>query len=492
MIDDLSNLDAIGQAQLVKAGQISALELVDAAIARIEALEPEVHALAAVDFEGARNRARERPQGPLGGIPFLVKDLIAYPGLRHAMGSRLFASNVATDPTPYSQRLDAAGLIVLGKTTTSEFGLLGSTETLLEGVTRNPWDLTRSAGGSSGGSAAAVASRMVPIAHASDGGGSIRIPAAMNGVFGFKPGARRIVPAAPADMHGLLVDHCVSWSVRDSALLLALTERTDQADQPVGFVAEPVKTRLRIGVYKETLFGKLPSDAIRSALESTAALCRQLGHEVVETSAPPIDARAIGDAFFTMAGASMAELSRNMEPILGHPVGEEHLEPFTRSLIEWFRGLPEHATVEAMAAFERAAVDMVRFLERFDVTLCPTVPVDLYELGTLSPTLDRAELIRRTENLAGYTPVHNIANLPAMSVPLHVSDEGWPIGSHFAAAVGREATLLALAYELEAAAPWRDRRPWLRRLGRSSRQCRTLPDVQSGHSRPPADVPGGS
>ena len=266
MIDDLSNLDAIGQAQLVKAGQISALELVDAAIARIEALEPEVHALAAVDFEGARNRARERPQGPLGGIPFLVKDLIAYPGLRHAMGSRLFASNVATDPTPYSQRLDAAGLIVLGKTTTSEFGLLGSTETLLEGVTRNPWDLTRSAGGSSGGSAAAVASRMVPIAHASDGGGSIRIPAAMNGVFGFKPGATRSRSSGAGRHASNFLSTIVSaGALRDSALLLALTERTDQADQPVGFVAEPLKTRLRIGVYKETLFGKLPSDAIRSA-----------------------------------------------------------------------------------------------------------------------------------------------------------------------------------------------------------------------------------
>jgi amidase len=132
MIDDLSNLDGIAQAQLVKTGEVTALELVDAAIARIGAIEPEVHALAGVNFEAARKRARECPQGPLGGVPFLVKDLIAYPGLRHSMGSRLFAGNIATQPTPYSQRLDAAGVIVLGKTTTSEFGLLGSTETLLE------------------------------------------------------------------------------------------------------------------------------------------------------------------------------------------------------------------------------------------------------------------------------------------------------------------------------------------------------------------------
>lgn len=459
MSNELANLDAIAQAQLVKTGQVSALELVDAAIARIEAVEPDLHALAAVDFEGARRRALSPPRGPLGGVPFLVKDVIVYPGLRHALGSRLFANNIASTPTPYSRRLDAAGLIVIGKTTTSEFGLLGSTETLLEGVTHNPWDPSRSAGGSSGGSAAAVASRMVPFAHASDGGGSIRIPAAMNGLFGFMPGAGRVVASSPGNLQGILIDHCVSWSVRDSALLLSLTEQTGTGTPPTGFVTGPSKKRLRIGVYTRTLMGEQPSDPIQAALQSTVAICTRIGHEIVESDPPPVNGPAIRDAFFTVAGGSLAQLFDSMEPMLGRPVGEQDVEPFTLSLVEWFRSLRPTAMEEAMKTFAEVRRQMAGFLDRYDVTLCPTIPVELFELGTLAPVLGFAELIRRTEQLAGYTPVHNMAGVPAMSVPLHVGSHGWPIGSQFAAASGGEATLLGLAYELEAAMPWRDRRP---------------------------------
>ena len=457
--DELANLDAIAQADLVRTGEITALELVDAAIARIEAVEPHVHALTAVDFEAARRRARAQPRGPLGGVPFLVKDLVAYPGLRHSMGSRLFARNIASNPTPYSDRLDDAGLIVIGKTTTSEFGLLGSTETILEGVTRNPWDPSRSAGGSSGGSAAAVASRMVPVAHASDGGGSIRIPAAMNGLFGFMPGTGRVVATAPGNMHGLLIDHSVSWSVRDSALLLSLTEHTGGPAPPIGFVTGPSTTRLRIGVYTRTLMGMQPSDAIRAALESTAAICTQLGHAVIETDPPPVDGPALRDAFFTLAGGSLSQLFESMDPMLGRPVDDRDVEPFTLSLVEWFRRLPSAAMTQATTTLEASRRQMGAFLDRFDVALCPTIPSDLHALGTLAPALERDELIRRTEQLAGYTPVHNMAGVPAMTVPLHVASNGWPIGSHFAAASGREATLLNLAYELEEAVPWRHRRP---------------------------------
>ncbi len=459
-MNDFSQLDAVAQAGLVARGEVSALELVESAIRRIEALEPKIHALASHDFAAARARAAQRPSGPLGGVPFLVKDLLMYPGQRCAMGSRLFRSNIANQGSPYTERLDAAGLITLGKSTTSEFGLLGSTETLLEGVTRNPWDLSRSATGSSGGAAAAVASGMVPVAHASDGGGSIRIPAAVCGLFGFLPGRGRLVSAGAAMPFDLLRDHCVSRSVRDSALLLSLTEeRSGSAGPPVGYVERPLTRRLRIGFYSRTIMGEAPAPEVQEALARTVALCTSLGHELVEAPLPALDGPVLSSAFFTVAGAAMAGLASMMQGMLGRPVGPDDLEPFTLSLIEWYRAQPGGALERAMSAMEDAGRRMRSYLEGYDATLCPTVPSAPFLLGTLSPGLDRETLIRRTETLAGYTPIHNIAGVPAMSVPLFTAPEGWPIGSHFAARQGAEATLLGLAYQLEEAAPWRGRWP---------------------------------
>ena len=265
---DLSHLDATGQAELVARGELSALEHVDAAIARIEALEPRIHAVASTDFEAARARARTSPKGVFGGVPFLVKDLLAYPGQRHAMGARLFRDHVAPAGSPFTERLDAAGLVVLGKTTTSELGLLGSTEARLYGVTRNPWDLDRSATGSSGGSAAAVASGMVPMAHASDGGGSIRIPASACGLFGLKPSLRRCVSAGP-DIDGLLIEHCVTRTVRDSARLLSVLEDPSSPLPSIGLIERPSARRLRIGAYARTLGGEMPAPSVAEALART-------------------------------------------------------------------------------------------------------------------------------------------------------------------------------------------------------------------------------
>jgi amidase len=452
---DLSRLDATAQATLVASGELSALELVDAAIARIEKIEPRIHALASTDFDAARARAATKPKGAFGGVPFLVKDLLAYPGQRHAMGSRLFRANVAAQGSPFTDRLDACGLVTLGKTTTSELGLLGSTETLLSGITHNPWDLGRSATGSSGGSAAAVASGMVPMAHASDGGGSIRIPASACGLFGLKPGRGRALPAVPAgqaDLFGLLIEHCVSRSVRDSARLLAELE-DEKATPRVGFVQGPSARRLRIGVYRETLLGAPPAPETAAVLDKTVALCRELGHELVETAAPAIDGAVISEGFFTLAGAGMASLADMMGAMLGRAIGADDLEPFTLSLIEWYRALPAGAVERTSSALTAAAAQMVEFVARFDVVLCPTTG-EAPPLGHLAPTLDRETLLQRMETLAGYTPIHNIAGIPAMSVPLFRSSAGLPIGSHFAANACGEAALLGLAYELEAAAPW--------------------------------------
>ena len=458
---DLWRLDATAQAALIRDGELSALDLVDAAIERIEQNEPAIHALASHDFDAARARARGPLTGPFAGVPFLVKDLVGYPGLPHRMGSRLFAQQVATEHTPYSAALEAAGVVVLGKSTTSELGILGSTETLLEGTTHNPWDHSLSAAGSSGGSAAAVAARMVPMAHASDGGGSIRIPASVNGVFGLKPSGERMRVSGPGDLMGLLVDHCVSWSVRDSAQLFSLTERTDGPLPTIGFVRGPSERRLRVGAYDTTLVGTRPSAANRVAFEETVALLESLGHEVVETEPPPISGAEVGHAFFTLAGQQLSQLAAMVAPMLGRPVGEAELEPATLALIEWFGKQPSEAITEAMALLERAAPLMDDYLGRFDVVLCPTIPIDPSPIGTMPPTLDYETLLDRMKALAGYTPIHNFAKVPAMSVPLHQSEAGLPVGSQFAARRGEEATLFALAYELEAARPWAERVPVL-------------------------------
>ncbi|MDI3289869.1 amidase family protein [Polyangium sp. 15x6] len=458
MSQDLWELDAVGQAALVKSGEVSALDLVDAAIARIEKLEPVVHAVASVDFDAAREKARSRPSGPLGGVPFLIKDVLAYPGHKFTLGSRLFRDYIAPAGSPYTDQLDAAGLVTLGKTTTSEFGLLGSTETLLAGITRNPWDLTKSALGSSGGAAAAVASGMVPMAHASDGGGSIRIPASACGLFGFKPGHRRCVTTGQVDTFELVIDHCVSRTVRDSALLLSLTEDPD-AHPRVGYVDRPLDRKLRIGVYSTTLLGRAPDPEVMRALSQTMRLCADLGHEVVEAPPPPVDGVLLSEAFFDSAGAAMHEIVRSMESMLGRSIGEDDLELFTLALIHHSRSLPEGAEARAKATVAHASARMLSYMESYDVLLCPTLPVAPYDLGTLAPHLDRELLIRRTEVLAGYTPIYSMAGVPAMSVPLGSSESGLPLGSHFAAPLGQEATLLGLAYQLEAAAPWRHRWP---------------------------------
>ncbi|GAB6043178.1 amidase [Endothiovibrio diazotrophicus] len=457
---DLSRLDAIAQAELVASKALSALELVDAAIARIEALEPQVNALASTDFELARARAKAAPSGPLGGVPFLIKDLLPYPGMRHSMGSRLFAQNVATEGSPYTERLDAAGLITLGKSTTSEFGLLGSTESRQSGVTRNPWNTALSAGGSSGGAAAAVAAGMVPLAHASDGGGSIRIPASMCGVFGFKPGRGRCVTTGRGFAFDLLVDHCVSRSVRDSALLLALTEpAAGETGSPLGFIREPLRRRLRIGVYRTTLMGREPEPEVAQSLEQTAKLCETLGHEVIPVAAPPIDGNGVGEAFFTLAGAMVDGLAQMMAGHLGRAIGEEAFEPFTLALMQWYREQPEGAQERAIERCTEQGERMQAYLKGFDAVLSPTIPVQPWALGTLSPERDFDTVIENTGRLAGYTPIHNVAGVPAMSVPLFRGPSGLPIGSHFAAARGEEAVLLGLAYQLEEAAPWQDELP---------------------------------
>ncbi len=455
--DDLVRFDATGQAELVRRREISPEELLDAYERRLRALNPLLRAVVTSDTRAARERIRSGDvAGPLAFVPFLIKDVVPYPGLRWSMGSRLFADNVAPVGSPFTERIDRAGLLTVGKTATSEFGLAGSTETLLEGVTHNPWSLAHSASGSSGGAASAVAAGIVPFAHANDGGGSIRIPASVCGVFGLKPSRGRIVPTSNvrSDFADLVSDLCVSRTVRDSALFLSVVETDDVPGlDRVGNVTEPRKRRLRIGAWTQTLLGTEPDPDVRIAYDEAIALCRELGHEVVEAAAPSVDGRALSDGFFAVAGAAVSGMLRVMGAMLKRTIGPGDLEPFTLSLAKAYDQRPA-ALDDARGAFAAAARIYSDAVGAYDVVLTPTLAVAPFALGHLSPLLDREALIARTEQAVGYTPIHNIAGLPAMSVPLHVSAGGLPIGIQFAARFGDEATLLSLAYELESARPF--------------------------------------
>lgn len=457
----LARLDGVAQAELVARGEVSAAELLEACAQRVQALDPLLRAISTLDLD--RARATVPAPGPFSGVPFLIKDVSTYPGLPWSVGSRLFARNVAAHGTPYTARLDAAGLVTIGKSATSEFGLLGSTETLLHGVTHNPWDLSRSAAGSSGGAAAAVAAGLVPLAHANDGGGSIRIPASVCGLFGFKPSRGRCVQASlgASDFDALLSDHCVSRSVRDSARLLSLTEAQDGPLPPVGYVREPIARRLRIAAWTRTTSGEEPEPAVRRAHEEALALCASLGHEVASIDAPALDGPALGDGFFLVAGAMVASITEMVAQMRGAPVERDELEPFTWSVVEAFRRRGAAALDDARAAFRSSTERYLAATAPYDVVLTPTLATAPWRLGHLSPILAGEELRRRTAQAVGYTPIHNIAGCPAMSVPLHFPAQGLPIGVHFAAAPGADALLLGLAYQLEAARPWRDLwAPW--------------------------------
>lgn len=462
--DEFSAMDAVAQAALVRDRQVSPLELINAAIHRIEAVNPRINAIASTAFDRARDRARSiPPTGLLCGVPTLLKDVLSYPGLPLECGSRALAGQIPSAGSDYTDAIDQGGLVVLGKSTTSELGLLGTTESLACGATRNPWDLSRSAGGSSGGAVAAVASGMVPLAHASDGGGSIRGPASFCGLFGFKPSRGRQVSTGPFSEtpFGFIVnDHCVSRSVRDSAAWLAMTERKDGASghAKIGYANGPGRRRLRIGVYDKTAFGRAPDPDVARALESTMVLCETLGHDVIPCAGPAFAAYDACQAFFTVAGASAAGLMAHLGQ-LDSGFDPNRFEPLTRELAARAGPDMEAAVKRAFDVFLEMQEEADQRFNGLDILLCPTVPFPAFPLGRIGPHTPCDEVIAFTMDLAGYTAVASIAGWCAMSVPLMTSTTGLPIGMHFSAPRGQDETLLRLAYELEEAAPWAARHP---------------------------------
>lgn len=453
--DDLLTLDAIGQADLVAAGEMSAATLIEHAAERMRRVNPKINAVIYADVERALTQA-ETVDGLLGGLPYLIKDLNAYRDMPLTFGSRLFADNIATTQSPYTDRLDAAGLVVMGKTNTPEFGLLPSTEPALHGATRNPWNLNHTPGGSSGGAAAAVAARIVPAAQASDGGGSIRIPAAQCGLFGLKPSRGRF-PDQGYDTQPwpISIKHAVTLSVRDSALLLALCERTDNSSMlPVGFVMPEDTRKKRIALSLPALSGA-PDDDIAQAVLRTAQTLESLGHDIIPVEQTPLLDAAFNTHFLTLWASIAFRISQQVAERTGMPARDSGLlEPATTALAQLFTQLPASSLETAQRGLAQYEQTVQSFLGDYDAWLTPVTASAAPPIGYFAPDLDFDTLSERVARFTGYTPIHNAAGTPAMSIPAGLSANGLPIGVQIAAPLGHEATLLSIGYQLESINPW--------------------------------------
>jgi amidase len=468
MSQDALDLDGMGQAARVASGAMSAPELLEAAIARIERINPSVNAVSIRLYDEARARLRQqRPQGPFAGVPLLVKDFYCHlAGTATTNGSRMFLNNIIDHDSELMRRYRRAGFVTLGKTNVPEMVSMGTTEPAHYGPTRNPWALDHSAGGSSGGAAAAVASGMVAIAHANDGAGSIRIPASHCGLFGLKPSRGRITlgPDVGESLGGITAEHVITRSVRDSAAVLDATQGPMAGDPYVApvvdhaFLAHQTAPRrpLRIAVSDRALFRVDMHPACREAIEHAAALLAELGH-TVEFVQPKLDGDAFHQALRTFwpltvtRGITAAAMARSL------PVSElvRGFEPFNQHLFSLGVGRRAVDYLSDLSVFQNLTRSLGRFLESYDVWLTPTLAYPSPKLGHYDADKLGAETAfdRVIESFA-FTAPANVSGVPAASIPFARTDAGLPVGIQIMAKLGAEAVLLQLAAAIEEARPW--------------------------------------
>jgi Asp-tRNA(Asn)/Glu-tRNA(Gln) amidotransferase A subunit family amidase len=488
---DYIEQDGLGLAQLVVAGEVTPTELLEAAQRRAAALNPRVNAIVRPMDAEAQARLAEPLQGPFGGVPFLIKDLgQEYAGLPSTAGSRAFVKDVPAEHSTVVRRWLDAGLVIFGKTNTPELGAKGVTEPVLFGPARNPFALDRTPGGSSGGAAAAVAAGIVPVAGASDGGGSIRIPAGCCGLFGLKPG-RGLVPFGPVSgerLQGAAANGVVSRTVRDTAAMLDVLAGPDATSPyapavPHGPFLEEVgrePARLRIGFCNTSSINPTPDPAAVAAVADAAMVCTELGHEVQEVPQPVDDAalsRDVLPTWFVYVAAAVADARRRF----GAADGD--FEPDTLAMAALGRATSSVALSDAIDRRHEYIRALARFHDSHDLLLTPTLaraPIRVGELDTPA-VLQRAvealtrtrtsrvlahvgltdDLVRRSLGWVPYTQLGNITGRPAMSVPLHWTSDGLPLGVQFVGRLGSEGLLLQLAAQLERARPWVGRFPAL-------------------------------
>lgn len=488
---EYGNYDGLGLAELVRKKKVKPGELVEEAITRIETHNPQLNAVVNKLYDRARSMAESKlPDGPFKGVPFLMKDLIAtLEGIPTSSGNKLWKNIPATATSELAKRWEASGVIVVGKTNTPEFGLTPYTESDALGPAHNPWDLSRTPGGSSGGSGAAVAARLVPLASGGDGGGSIRIPASACGLFGLKPtrGRTPIGPFIGEAWQGFAIEHVLTRSVRDSAAMLDATQGADvgapYAIPEAGpFLKEVGKRtgKLRIAVSTKPLMGKnVHADCVRG-VEETAALLQALGHEVVEAT-PAINGEEFSLSFLTIIAGQMRADIEEIAALTGRKVSIDDFDFSTFGVGLFGSILKASDYARASRYLQVVSRDIGRFFQNYDALLTPVLNQPPVKIGALKPTAAEQTQLKfiartgqtwilkamgiikplaaQTFEFVPWTPVFNVTGQPAMSVPLHWNAEGLPIGMHFVGKWGDEATLFRLAGQLEKARPWFDQAP---------------------------------
>jgi amidase len=489
---EYENHDALALAGLVRQGQITPVELCEAAIERIEKINPEINAVILPMYEQGRRAASSSvPGGPFAGVPILIKDLeYAYSGVPMSSGSKVLKNYVPAHDDEIVLRLKKAGTVIIGKTNTPEFGLLGITEPELFGPCRNPWNTLHTPGGSSGGSAAAVAAGLVPMAAGNDGGGSIRIPSAYCGLFGLKP-TRGRNPAGPTEGQmwlGAAQNHVITRSVRDSAAMLDATQGPElgapyKIIPPERPYLEEVGIdpgRLKIAFNTQSPIGTPVHPECLKAVEEAAHLLEGLGHDV-EEARPDIDGLSLAKSYLALYFGYVSAHLEELESLLKRKVKPGDIELLTRTLGLLGRSIHTGYLYQALLKWDQAARQMGLFFQKYDLYLTPTTAYPPAKIGELQPKSSEVFLMKvvNTFKLGGllkglgivdqmaikslertpFTQLANLSGLPAMSVPLHWTSDGLPCGVQFIGPFGDEAILFRLAAQLEKTRPWFNKRP---------------------------------
>ncbi len=460
--DEDAPMDAVAMAQAVREGRTSALILVDAAIRRLEAVNPEIDCVAFPHFERARRQARAGVTGPLAGVPTLIKDNTAEKALPNTNGLKMYLGAIADHDDPYVAAIQGAGLISIGRSTLPEFASNLTTESALTGATRNPWNLDYTSGGSSGGSAAAVAAGVTPIAHGNDAAGSIRHAAAPCGLVGLKPSrGRNAGDEASHDISQQMVHGPLSRTVRDTAAWFAATESQSPTApfKPVGVVSGPLARKLRSGVRQALPHsGAKPAPAVQAVFEASAALLGRLGHEVSEAPLA-YDGPVAVPAYMDLWEGRMARFLASLEQQAGRKFTPGDIEPRLLSMAQRGKDVSEARMAECLDLLRVAAARHASQFDAFEVYMTPVFATEPIRIGELGPGGAWDDQRPRLMDYACYCWIDNLAGTPAISLPMGFSPHGLPIGIQFSAAPGGERVLLELAYQLEREVGWGRKRP---------------------------------